>query len=71
LFKAKLSPRQRDVLRLAAMGYSEVEIARILVLSGFTVKNYLRSARAALGARNTANAVAIALSGRMIQFETA
>jgi DNA-binding CsgD family transcriptional regulator len=67
----KLRPRQRDVLSLAASGYSEIEIARALILSGFTVKNYLRSAREALGARNTANAVAIALSRQLIQLKTA
>lgn len=62
----KLSPRQREVLRLAALGYSDQEIAGVLFLSVWTVRDYLRTARAALGARNTTHAVAVALGNNLI-----
>lgn len=63
----KLTPRQIEVLRLAADGLSHREIARELVISPRTVKNivsgpanYLnKGLLRALGAKNLAHAVAI------------
>ena len=56
-----ISARQCEVLRLAAAGLCDSEIARELVLSVHTVRSHLRTIRERLGARNTTHAVAIAL----------
>lgn len=56
-----LSPRQTACLRLAARGYAEREIAAELSLAPGTVRNHLQRARRRLGARNTTEAVALAL----------
>ncbi|MFF3563541.1 DNA-binding response regulator [Streptomyces sp. NPDC002574] len=56
-----LTARERDVLRAAADGSLNVEIARRLHLSEGTVRNYLSTAIQKTGARNRAEAVRIAL----------
>jgi PAS domain S-box-containing protein len=53
----KLSPRQRDVLRLLAEGRSTDEIARELHLSPATVRNHIRRLMAALGVHTRLEAV--------------
>ncbi len=55
-----LTPRERDVLRLAAAGDSTAEIAARLFLSDGTVRNYLSEAIQKLGARNSTEAGRIA-----------
>jgi two-component system response regulator DesR len=55
-----LTPRERDVLRAAADGAVNAEIARSLLLSEGTVRNYLSTAIQKTGARNRAEAVRIA-----------
>jgi two-component system response regulator DesR len=55
-----LTPRERDVLRLAAEGCGPVEIAARLSLSPGTVRNSLTTLVAKLGARNRMDAVRIA-----------
>lgn len=55
-----LSPKQREVVKLASAGLTNPEIALVLGLNPGTVRNHLEKARDALGARNTAHAVAIA-----------
>ncbi|MFD3451869.1 response regulator [Streptomyces sp. NPDC058691] len=55
-----LTPRERDVLRAAADGSLNVEIARRLHLSEGTVRNYLSTVIQKTGARNRAEAVRIA-----------
>ena len=57
-----LTPRQRDVVELAAAGKSNKEIARHLGLAPGTVKVHLAGAFRALGVRNRAAAVAAAMS---------
>jgi DNA-binding CsgD family transcriptional regulator len=47
-----LAPRERDVLRIAAVGASNVEIAAELGLSPQTVKAYMRAAMRKLGVHN-------------------
>lgn len=64
-----LSPKQRLILSLAAQGLTDVEIARRLGRSPRTVRTHLENVRERLGAVNTTNAVAIALSRRLIMFE--
>jgi two-component system response regulator DesR len=55
-----LSPRELEVLRLAARGADTTEIAGCLYLSKGTVSNYLTAIVAKLGARNRIDAVRIA-----------
>lgn len=52
-----LSPRQRDVLRLAGSGIPSSEIAQQLFLSPGTVRNYLSAAVRKVGARNLLEAI--------------
>jgi two-component system response regulator DesR len=52
-----LTPREADVLELAADGVSVEEIARRACLSPGTVRNYLSAAAAKLGAANRHEAV--------------
>ncbi|MDL4775859.1 response regulator transcription factor [Actinomadura xylanilytica] len=55
-----LTPRETDVLRLAAEGAEAPEIAERLFLSAGTVRNYLTAAVAKLNARNRTDAARIA-----------
>ncbi len=64
-----LSDRQCEVLKLAAAGLCDLEIAQALVLSVFTVRNHLRAIRERLGARNTVHAVSVALVQGIITIE--
>lgn len=55
-----LTDRERDVLRLAADGAPNADIASALHLADGTVRNYLSAAIAKLGARNRTEAANIA-----------
>lgn len=61
-----LSPRQIDCLRLAAMGRTSPEIARLLGISTRTVDQYFGEACKRLNVRNRIQAVAHAVSSGMI-----
>jgi PAS domain S-box-containing protein len=61
-----LSPRELEVLRLAAEGRSGPEIARHLVVSPSTVKTHFEHIYAKLGVGDRAGAVAYALRAGMI-----
>jgi DNA-binding NarL/FixJ family response regulator len=52
-----LTPREHEVLRRAARGESNAEIAGAIFLAPTTVKSYLQSAQRKLGARNRVEAV--------------
>ena len=56
----RLSPREVDVMRLAAQGYSAKRAALKLGISPHSVRIHLTLARRRLKARNTAEAVALA-----------
>ena len=56
-----LSERQLEVLRLVAQGKTNREIAGALVLSERTVQRHIADIYAKIGARNRAEATAIAL----------
>jgi two-component system, NarL family, response regulator DesR len=55
-----LTPREVDVLRLAALGQPAMEIASHLYLSVGTVRNYLSRVIGKTGARNRIDAIRIA-----------
>jgi len=55
-----MTPRECDVLRLAAEGASTAEIAGLLCLTAGTVRNYISSIIAKIGARNRVDAIRIA-----------
>ncbi|MFH8978123.1 DNA-binding response regulator [Streptomyces sp. NPDC017890] len=57
-----LTPRETDVLRLAASGDDVGDIAKSLHLSVGTVRNYLTTVVYKLGARNRVDAIRIARS---------
>ncbi|MCC5964280.1 MAG: LuxR family transcriptional regulator [Rhodobacteraceae bacterium] len=61
-----LSDREKEILQWTAAGKSQQDIADILNLSSRTVEVHLRSARAKLGALNTAQAVGRAIGLRVI-----
>ncbi len=62
-----LTPRELEVLAIAATGLQIHEIARQLFVSRETVKSHLAHAYAKLGARNRADAVARALQAGLIE----
>jgi DNA-binding CsgD family transcriptional regulator len=62
-----LSPRELEVLQLAAFGQSTKEIATRLHLSEFTVRDYMKTATEKLQAKNRTEAVAVALRLGLIQ----
>jgi two-component system, NarL family, nitrate/nitrite response regulator NarL len=57
----KLTPREREVLALAAEGVTTIEIAARLELSATTVKTHLQKAYEKLGVTDRTAAVALAL----------
>ena len=58
--ESPLTGRERDVLVAARAGGTVADIARLLVLSDGTVRNYLSSAMGKTGARTRAEAVLLA-----------
>lgn len=56
----ELTPRQRDIIDLAARGASSKEIARTLAISPATVRNHFAQIFERLGARNRTQAVELA-----------
>ena len=63
----ELTPRQTDVLASVTRGFSNEDIARQLGLSLGTVKEYLNTTFAKIGAANRAEAVAIALRKHLLK----
>jgi DNA-binding NarL/FixJ family response regulator len=59
--KPALTPRQAEILREVAAGFSDKEIASRLLLAGTTVKSHLRSAYRKLGIHNRAQAAIYAV----------
>jgi DNA-binding CsgD family transcriptional regulator len=60
------SAREREVLGFLARGSTDAEIATILGLSSATVQTHVRNAKAKLGAKTRAQAVALALGQGLI-----
>lgn len=66
LYRAGLTRREYQVLRLVAVGHTNPEIAEELGLTRNTVKTYLQSTMAKLGARNRVEAIAKASEARLL-----
>jgi DNA-binding CsgD family transcriptional regulator len=66
---ARLSGKERSVLRELARGFSTEQIAQLLVVSPHTVRTHIKNGMRKLDARTRAHAVAIALSEGAIEFE--
>jgi len=63
---ARLTEREREVLRWVANGKSHLDVGDILMLSERTVKEHLAHARVKLNATTTTHAVAKAIRSRQI-----
>lgn len=57
----RLSPREWEVLGMAAAGLSYAEIARVLFISTATVRKHMEHVRERLGAHSVAAAAAVAM----------
>ena len=66
LYRAGLTRREYEVLRLVAAGHTNPEIADELGLTRNTVKTYLQSAMSKLGAHNRVEAIAKASEARLL-----
>ncbi|PPC87446.1 MAG: hypothetical protein CTY39_02615 [Hyphomicrobium sp.] len=64
--QTKLSPRELECIQWAAAGKTAWETAAIIGIGMTTVKFFLENARVKLGAFNTTQAVAIAISRKLI-----
>lgn len=61
-----LTPRELEVVRLVALGWSYKEVARILRVAESTVKNHMRHVMDKLDARNRAEVTRLALRGGLL-----
>jgi PAS domain S-box-containing protein len=61
-----LTPRETQVLKLAANGLDTADIGRELSIAPQTVRNHFKNIFAKLGARSRAQAVALALRHRLV-----
>ena len=64
--EAHLTPREIQILRMAARGMTHPEIAKKLFLTTETIKSHTKKVRAKLNAKTTGQAIAIAMSREWI-----
>jgi DNA-binding CsgD family transcriptional regulator len=64
--KIRLPPREASCLRWKALGKTDEDIARILMISPYTVRFHLEAARTRLNTTNTTHTVAKALAMGLI-----
>jgi two-component system, NarL family, invasion response regulator UvrY len=62
----ELSPRETEILRLVASGYTTEEIADLLNLSAKTVQNYHYQIKSKIGARTDAHLVWLAIGAGLV-----
>ena len=62
----QLTMREREVLRLAANGYTSKEIAQQIDIAHRTVERHIENARLKLGARNRAHLIGKALKAGLL-----
>jgi DNA-binding NarL/FixJ family response regulator len=60
------TPRELEVLRALAAGWTDAEAAARMGVSPATVQTHVRNAKAKLGARTRAQAVAMAIARELI-----
>jgi len=65
--QARLTPREREILKLVANGKSTWEIGEALHVSSRTVKEHVKNICRKLGAVTRTQAVMIAIRDRIIQ----
>jgi len=63
---ADFTPRERHVLHLVAEGYTNAEIASLLILAESTVKTHVKRILAKIDARDRAQAVVVAYRGGLM-----
>jgi DNA-binding CsgD family transcriptional regulator len=63
---APLTPREREIVRLIALGFVSREICEQLHVAPDTVRTHVRNAMAKTGARTRAHLIAIALSDGLL-----
>ncbi|MFL5824103.1 MAG: LuxR C-terminal-related transcriptional regulator [Solirubrobacteraceae bacterium] len=63
---AKLTPREREIIRRVALGHSTKQIADDIYLSRHTVRTHIRNAMIKTGAHTSAQLVSIALTHGLI-----
>ena len=64
--KSHLTPREKEVISLAAQGKSYEEIAKKLDIGYETVSSHFKNARVKLNAINTVQTVAIAVAQNLL-----
>jgi PAS domain S-box-containing protein len=65
--KTVLTPREREIFQLLALGFNAPQIAERLFLSPLTVRTHVQNGMARLGAGTRVQAIAIALARQEIQ----
>lgn len=69
LQSTKLSPIEKDILQLAASGWTSMEIAQSRRVSAATVRSQLSRIASKLNARSTTHSVAVAMHYKLIDFQ--
>lgn len=68
-FGTDLTRKEKDVLLCIASGQKRLEIASMMNLSPFTVRQHQNRIRQKLGAKSLPHAVALALEKRQVSFQ--
>ena len=69
LLASRLSPRERDVLKLVTAGYSNQRIAEACFLSLHTVRTHIQSILVKLGVHSKLEAAIFAVQQRLVSFD--
>ena len=64
---APLTPREREIVRLIALGETTPQICAALFIAPDTVRSHVRNAMAKTGARTRAQLIAIALTDGLLE----